>query len=121
MAQASLPPAAPAPSRAAPSFSSGGEDYRFADFIDQVMPGTFKLQPPEAIAGYRKAHHTLTGGDPPDAARPTSEQLCALHFRLAAGRSPYTDFAVWTPWNARVQKQNRFTAQAFVQGVLQSQ
>ena len=120
VAQASVP-VHTAPASRPPAFSIGGEDYRFSDFLDQTMPGTFKLRPADEIAKLRRLYCNVTGGEPSDAARPTAEQICALLFRLESGRSLYVDFAVWTPWNGRIQKQHRFTAQVFVNGTLQSQ
>ena len=37
----------------------------------------------------------MLGGPPCEEARPTAEQLSGLHARMAAGKAPYTDFAVW--------------------------
>ena len=116
----SLVPVPPAQT-AKPPPSAGGEEYRYSDFIDQTMPGTFRLRPAEEVARLRQHYRTVTGGEPSDAARPTAEQICALLVRLDAGRSLYVDFAVWTPWNSRVQKLHRFTAQVFVNGALQTQ
>ena len=104
-----------------PPFSIGGEDYRFSDYLDQTMPGTFKLRPAEEIAKLCQLYRNVTGGEPSDASRPTAEQICALLYRLEAGRSLYVDFAVWTPWNGRMQKMHRFAAQVFVNGALQTQ
>ena len=50
-------------------------------------------------------------GPPLDEEEPTVEQLSALEYRVVVlDSSPYVDFAVFTPYNRRVSRANKFTA-----------
>jgi len=113
---------------AAPKAAPQGQDNpppaannrKFAEVLDQADDTTYEELSAEKVATLRAAHVTITGGAPSDDNRPTSEQLSALGARIAAGRAPFVDFAVWGPFGRRAAKLLKYSAQVFVEGQLQT-
>ena len=89
---------------------------KLGDYIDQGDETTFRMLPNEDARKVREEHETATGGEPSEAARPTSEQLCALHALVKAGCAPYADFAVFGVFGKRAAKLRRFEARILVDG-----
>ena len=75
---------------------------------------------PDQVRNFRMAYKDLFGDDPAIAARPTDEQLSALHSRLKSGRVPFVDFAVFGPFDDHTAKLRKYSDQTFVGGVLQT-
>ena len=95
-----------------------GEKRKMSEVLDQIDDSTYSPLAPALVAQMREFHRSVTGGDPPDHERPSSEQLAALSHRMNAGKAPYADFAVFGPYGRRQTKLLRFTAQVFVHGEL---
>ena len=70
---------------------------QFRRFLDQIDSGTFELLDLAKIVELRTKHVLRTRDPPPDAARPTNEQLSALSAKIAGGRAPFADFAIFGP------------------------
>ena len=65
----------------------------------------------ENIAMMRLRFWKRTGDHPVESERPNNDQLTAMAGRLAACRSPWVDFAVWSPYGTRRTKDNSFRPQ----------
>ena len=89
-------------------------------FLDQASEASFPLLAPDKVRQLRGVYRNLFGDDPTTAARPTDEQLSALSARLASGRVPFVDFAVFGPFDDHAAKLRKYSDQAFVGGVLQT-
>jgi len=107
------PPTAAAPEPAQPK-------RKYAEVLDQSDDASYEELAPTRIASLRAEHVRITGGAPPEDARPTSEQLSALAARLDAKRAPFADFAIWGAFGRRAAKMLKYTAQVFVEGSLQT-
>ena len=114
------PPSTLAPAAAAPKAEEGPLLLKQAAFLDQASDATFPLLPPEHVRKLRAVYKDLFGDDPTTAARPTDEQLSALHARLKSGRVPFVDFAVFGPFDDHAAKLRKYSDQTFVGGVLQT-
>ena len=112
---ASPPPVAPA---SVPVADEVGRK-KISEVLDQTDDSTFTELTASERQTYRKNHIALTGGAPPLAVKPSAEQLGALKAKMDAGKSPYCDFALFTPHGKRVQKLLKFTAQVWVNNQLQ--
>ena len=87
---------------------------KIAEVLDQVDDTQFPVLSLAKITELRIVYRMVTGGDPPDHARPTAEHLSALAHRLSTGAAPYVDFAVFGPYGKRQAKLMKFTAQVFI-------
>jgi len=117
VARGTAPPLQAGPAMAG-SASAEVEKRKFSEVLDQVDDGPYPQLSPEKVAAMRQFHREVTGGDPPDHERPTADQLSALTHRMASGKAPFADFAVFGPYGRRQTKLMRFTAQVFVHGEL---
>jgi len=93
---------------------------KYAEVLDQSDDATYEELAPSRVTELRAEHVRITGGAPPEDARPTSEQLSALAARLGAKRAPFADFAIWGAFGRRAAKMLKYTAQVFVEGSLQT-
>ena len=91
-----------------------------AEVIDQADDSTFALLPKSDLLVCRERYVKTVGDDPPDACRPTSDQLSALQHRLGQGRAPYVDLALFGPYGDRIGRTMKFAAQVFVDGALRT-
>ena len=87
----------------------------FRDYIDQTLPGSFKLLQDEEIAQLRERYFKATGAHPPNEERPSDEQISAMAHRMrdrTGGRvwAPFAEFAVFGPFDGRSTKLRTFTA-----------
>ena len=57
---------------------------------------------------------------PPDAERPSADQLGALKHKLASGDAPYVDLTIWCPFGKRGAKIRKFDAQVWVDNELRT-
>ena len=119
----STPPAAPpavvkdpAPAQAAPAAAT----RKACEVIDQADDSSFTVLSKTEVAAFRERYVKAVGDDPPDAARPTTDQLSALQGRLSQGRAPYVDLALFGPYGDRIGKTMKFAAQVFVDGALRT-
>lgn len=85
----------------APATTTDNDASRSALVTDQADEGVFKALSPSALPQSRQAHIKVAGDAPLSAARPTADQFAALNSKVAAGRSPYVDFAVFGPSRAK--------------------
>ena len=121
--QAAQAAAAPVTSNAFPSPPDAAPTRakrKFADTLDQGDDQLFEELAPAEVADLREEHVKVTGGPPAEDCRPTTEQLSALSVRVAGGRAPFTDFAIWGAFGRRTAKLLKYTAQVFVDGSLQT-
>ena len=73
--------------------------HKFADLLDQADDNLFEELPIDKLAELRNNYLQVTGGDPADSERPSSEQLSALKARLESGKSPIPRLR--SLWNLR--------------------
>ena len=107
---------APRPSPEAPTVQTKPAK----EVIGQGDESSFPLLDTKAIIELREVHVKTTGGDPEPACRPTADQISALRHRLAQGRTPYVDLALFGPYGDRISKGVKHTAQVFVDGELRT-
>ena len=97
------------------------------DYIDQACHGSFKLLSPTELAALRDRYFKVTGAAPTGEARPTNEQLSAMCHSLRPQpdgtlRAPFTEFAIFGPYNARSVKLRHFHAHVLTrEGTWQNQ
>ena len=85
------------------------------DYLDQTLPGNFKLLHDDEIAKLRLRYFSVTGAHPPNDERPSDEQISAMAHRVrdrSGGRvwAPFAEFAVFGPFDGRSTKLRTFTA-----------
>jgi hypothetical protein len=109
---------APAPGPVAPTVTAGAQAKRKLSEVLDVVDDTLMvpLSTVERKAA-REHHRVVTGGNPPEHAAPTTDQLAALKTKLSYG-SPYVDFTIFGPFGRRRLQMRKFTAQTFVDGAL---
>ena len=73
-----------------------------------------------AAAGLQGVSVVAVQAPSDDDARPTAEQLAALHARIKNSGVPYVDFALFGPYGHRASILRRFEAQVFVDNHLQT-
>jgi hypothetical protein len=88
--------------------------------LDQYDNAPFDLLTDTQRAACRANHKQITGGKAPTGKQPSSEQLASLSSRLSRGEAPYADFAVFVPHGVRFAKKNKFNAQVFINGQLET-
>ena len=88
--------------------------------LDQADEGVFEELTISERQAMRKVHRDATGDDPMESERPSSDQLASLKTKMAAGSSPYVDFALWGPFGKRLAKLRKFDAQIFVDNELKT-
>ena len=117
-----LPPTAVEPPALQPIVISAPENNKrkMSQVLDQQDESTYEKLTPMERAQMRDVHRKVTGDAPPEAERPSSDQLASLKAKLATGEAPYTDFAIWSPFGKRGAKLRKFDAQAFVDNELKS-
>ena len=85
------------------------------DYLDQTLPGNFKLLHDDEIAKLRQRYFSVTGAHPPNDERPSDEQISAMAHRVrdrSGGRvwAPFAEFAVFGPFDGRPTQLRTFTA-----------
>ena len=89
---------------------------RLSDILDQTADGRAIMASMEQVAAWRKRHRDITGANPSSAARPSDDQLSALHGRMNAGRAPFAEFQLFGPDGDLTTALRRFSARVFVGG-----
>ena len=92
--------------------------HAFNEVLDPVDKGFFVDLTAEERGECRRRYKDAVGGSPAANREPSSLQLAALYARVAAGRSPFADFALFTPHGARFVRLHRFDAQIFLDNAL---
>ena len=91
-----------------PSTSCSERKVKFGQILDQNDEGEF-LCDSEAMRGTWYANYiSAVGGMPQEEEDPSLEQLSGLSKRLQMGMAPFTDFAVWGPYQRRVGKNTKY-------------
>ena len=97
-----------------------GSKRKMEGVVDQRDDTLYTPLSDEEISMMRLRFWKKTGDHPPENERPSNDQLTALAGRLATGRSPWVDFAVWTSYGSRKVKENSFRPQVWVNGQLET-
>ena len=126
MAQTLCPPELPAPSpqniesmqKAIEIAPTRGGKRNMAGVVDQKDGTLYTPLSTEDIALMRLKFWKKTGGHPMESERSNDDQLTVLAGRLTAGRSPWVDFAVWTPYDTRRTKDTSLRPQVWVNNQL---
>lgn len=92
------PPVPPAPS------TSATRKIKMAQVINQTDDDEVEPLTNAEIHQAYVMYQTKTGGFPPEDEELTAEQITTLHNLFKMGRTPYTDMAVWGPYQLRLQK-----------------
>ena len=84
---------------------------KFNTVLDQHDETEAPMATETSIVQWSRNWTTFAQGPPLDEEDPTVEQLSALSHRVTVlGGSPYADFSVFTPYNRRVARANKFLA-----------
>ena len=84
---------------------------KLSQFIDQGDDSEVHVADNKQVRIWQARWQNFAMGPPLDDEAPTVEQLTGLHVRVEIHkRSPYADFAVWTPYSRKTTRANKFTA-----------
>ena len=107
---------APAPVAAAAAVAPAvppvvGKKVALKAVLDQADESEVQIADETRLRQWANNWETFAQGPPLDEEDPTIEQLTALYHRVVVLLgAPYADFAVFTPYNRRVSRANKFTA-----------
>ena len=88
--------------------TSSERKVKFASILDQGDETEFFMVDDGLRAQWIQRYLETVGGLPDETEEPTPEQLSALHRRLMSGGPPFADFAVFTPFNRKLQRVMKF-------------
>ena len=80
---------------------------KMASLVDQTDESELLPPTPHQVDSWLQAYINIMGA-PPQEEEPTGAQLAALNKKLEAGLSPYVDFSVWTPFERRTSRSQKF-------------
>ena len=106
---ARLQPIAPA----APPATTGPRKVKMSQVINQVDDEEVDHLDANAINAAYIAYRDQLGGFPPDDEELSAEQLTTLSSLYKSGRAPYTDMAIWGPFQHRIQKKIKLKGLGF--------
>ena len=89
----------------------GASKVSFAKVLDQAAEGEVERLSEAEVEQYRQHYRSVMLADPVEEQDFTDEQLTALTKWVGAGRTPYTDFAVWRNYGNRTQRDLKFRVQ----------
>ncbi len=106
------------PTYAAPAAPSTGSTtatrkVKMSHIINQTDDDEIDILDSAAVTQAYKNYHDRIGGFPPDDEELTTEQLTTLHALFNSNRAPYTDMAVWEPFQHRLQKRMKMKGVRF--------
>lgn len=90
------------------------ESKKFSTVLDQTHEGAFRILPMERVAKFRSIYAKVAGDEPLPAARPTPDQISALFAKVASGRAPFVDIAVFGPYGVCITRTWRTQGDVFV-------
>lgn len=96
--------AAPTPQAVTPPSTTNARKVKLSQVINQADDEEVEALDQNAINKAYKAYKDKIGGFPPDDEELSAEQLTSLHALFQSGMIPYTDMAVWGPFQPRIQK-----------------
>ena len=82
---------------------------KISDVLDQHDDSTFEALSPAELSECRQRFVKIMGDHPPDAHRPSNDQLAALVHRMRTGLAPLADFAVFKPYGHRHLKKTQIS------------
>lgn len=96
----------------APS-STGGSGVKervlkMATLVDQADESELLPPTPLQVDTWTQSYINIMGAPPQEEEEPTGAQLAALNKKLEAGLCPYVDFSVWTPFERRTSRAQKF-------------
>ena len=108
------PPAPPVTATPAPAAgSSGARKIKMAMVINQADDEEVDNLDQVAITQAYKTYRERVGGFPLDDEELSGEQLSTLYALFKPNRAPYTDMAVWGPFQHRIQKKIKMKGMRF--------
>ena len=81
---------------------------KMASLVDQTDESELLPPTPHQVDSWLQAYINIMGAPPQEEEEPTGAQLAALNKKLEAGLSPYVDFSVWTPFERRTSRAQKF-------------
>ena len=81
---------------------------KMATLVDQTDESELLPPTPMQVDSWLQAYINVMGAPPQEEEEPTGAQLAALNKKLEAGLSPYVDFSVWTPFERRSSRAQKF-------------
>lgn len=106
--------ALPAPAAGAPAPAAvGSRKVKMAHVINQVDDDEVEPMDATAVTAAYRSYKQQLGGFPPDDEELSAEQLTSLNALFRSGRAPYTDMAVWGPFQLRLQKKIKLKGMRF--------
>ena len=112
--------AAPPPSAPAAPAPPPAPTKKIAEVLDQTDDSHFPLLGRAELDKMRDRFEQIIGDEPTDDERPTADQLSALTHKLAQGRPPYVDLALFGPFSDRIARIRKFSAQIWVDNQLKT-
>ena len=109
-----------APLVATPEGSVSNGKRKISQVLDQTDESVFDKLTAEERAVMRERHRLAVGDAPPEAERPSSDQLGALKHKLSTGDAPYVDLSIWCPFGKPGSKIRKFDAQVWVDNELRT-
>jgi hypothetical protein len=109
-------PALPLPAPPSDALQAKRKLSEVLDEIDDTLVSPLTTDERQAC---RLHHRAVTGGNPPEHATPTADQLAGLKTKLSFG-SPFVSFSLFGPFGRRRLQMRKFSAQTFVDGQLQT-
>ena len=81
---------------------------KMATLVDQTDESELLPPTPNQVDSWLQSYINIMGAPPQEEEEPTGAQLAALNKKLEAGLSPYVDFSVWTPFERRTSRAQKF-------------
>ena len=93
--------------------STGGSGVKervlkMATLVDQADESELLPPTPLQVDTWMQSYINIMGAPPQEEEEPTGAQLAALNKKLEAGLCPYVDFSVWTPFERRTSRAQKF-------------
>ena len=81
---------------------------KMATLVDQADESELLPPTPMQVDTWTQSYINIMGAPPQEEEEPTGAQLAALNKKLEAGLCPYVDFSVWTPFERRTSRAQKF-------------
>ena len=100
------------PQPAAPT-TNNGRKVKMSHVINQADEEEIDMMTAQEVTEAYDRYVKKTGGFPPEDEELSAEQISTLSALYQSGRAPYTDFAVWGPYQHRIQKKMKLKGMKF--------
>ena len=102
----------PGPLPPAPT-TNNARRVKMSHVINQADEEEVDMLTSQEVTDAYDRYMAKTGGFPPEDEELSAEQITTLQSLYKSGRAPYTDFAVWGPYQHRIQKKMKLKGMKF--------